>query len=181
LNEERKQWAEAGHAWLAASQSAPDAEHRDQYLAERTKIEQLRLDDEEEQRRKEAAAKAAETERLKAEARQEIARIEARANSRPVDNSAPTVDWADINPDPVKLTGTLIRVECTGNQKFLSVKAADGKVTRLALPEAAGAALKGEPALACGSSRQRPLAVTYQPSADSKKAISGEVTEIELR
>ena len=36
---DQKQYAEAGRAWLAAAQAAPDVQHREQYLASRGQID----------------------------------------------------------------------------------------------------------------------------------------------
>src|SRR6185437_597409 len=78
LNEVQKHWAEAGRAWMAASVAATDPAKREEYLQARLKIEQQRLDDEAAERAKNAAEKAAEINKLKAQARQEIATAEAR-------------------------------------------------------------------------------------------------------
>ena len=55
---DQKQYAEAGRAWVAAAQAAPDVQLREQYLTARGQIEQQRLDAEDAERRKDAAAKA---------------------------------------------------------------------------------------------------------------------------
>ena len=60
---DRKQFAEAGRAWVAAAQAAPDVQHREQYLSARGMIETQRLDAEDVERRRDAAAKAAEIDR----------------------------------------------------------------------------------------------------------------------
>ena len=125
---DQKQYAEAGRAWVAAAQAAPDVQLREQYLAARSQIEQQRLDAEDAERRKEAAAKAAEINRLKDQARKELADLEARVNTRPLSaqEAANTVDFDDAFASE-KLTGSLVRVECTGKQLRLSVKNDDGQ------------------------------------------------------
>src|SRR6202167_5586358 len=120
---------------MAASQAAPNAGLREQYLAARGEIEQQRLDAEDAEKRKEAAAKAAEIDRLKNQARKELADLEARVNTHPLSPQevANTVDYDDAFASE-KLTGSLVRVECTGKQLRLSVKNDEGQTLTLLVP-----------------------------------------------
>ena len=94
LNEGQKHWAEAGRAWTAAAEATTDPVKRDTYLKARGAIEQQRLDDLEAEKKRDADAKAAEIERLKTEARKEIADAETRANAQNTkkNDNAPVVD-----------------------------------------------------------------------------------------
>ena len=68
---DQKQFAEAGRAWVAAAQAAPDDAHRNAYLNNRGQIDEQRLHAEDEERRKQIEAQTRELDQLKAEARKE--------------------------------------------------------------------------------------------------------------
>ena len=179
---DQKQYAEAGRAWLAAAQAAPDVEHREQYLASRGQIEQLRLDDEAAIRRREAAARQAEIDKLKNDARKELAELEARANARPLtkDDQAKTVDWTEIHGGAT-VTGTLVKVQCVARQFQLDVKDDSGKVQRLLVADPSMLEITGgDGTLSCSLPKARAVIITYKPSAE-RKGFSGEVTGIEYR
>jgi tetratricopeptide (TPR) repeat protein len=181
---DQKQYAEAGRAWLGAAQAAPDVPRREQALTARGQIDQLRLDDEYEIRRKDAAAKAADIDRLKSQARKEIADMEARVNTRPMskDEAAKIVDWADVNSLGETLKGTLVRVDCAGKQLTLNVKDAGGKVQRLLVSDPTHVEIKGgDGTFHCGDQKARRVTVVYNPSVSDRKGVLGEVTGIELR
>jgi tetratricopeptide (TPR) repeat protein len=180
---DQKQYVEASRAWMAAAQSAPDAAHREQYLSARGQIDQFRLDDEDAIRRRETAAKAAEIDRLKAQAKKELNDLEARANSRPMskDELANTVDWTEINGGAT-LDGSLTRVECVGRQLRLEVKDGKGQIQRLLVPNASQIEMTGAGAeLPCGVQKPRTVRITYKPAKDTRKGFTGEATVIEFR
>jgi hypothetical protein len=183
LCEDQKQYAEAGRAWMAAAQAAPDPGHREQYLAARGQIDQLRLDDEDAERRKEAAAKAADIERLKAQARKELADIEKRANSKPLsrEEASKAVDWWEVNGGGTA-SGTLVRIECLGKQFRLEVKGNDGKIQRFLLADPSHIEVSGgEMTFGCGAQKPRPIRIGYKPTPDGSKGVTGEITGIELK
>jgi Tfp pilus assembly protein PilF len=179
---DQKQYAEAGRAWVAAAQAAPDVQLREQYLSARGQIEQQRLDAEDAERRRDAAAKTAEIDRLKAQARKELADLEARANTRPLSaqEAANTVDFDDAFASE-KLTGSLVRVECSGKQLRLSVKNDDGQTVNLVVPNPQHFEIKGGDSLICGVQKPRRVTVSYKPSKTPKQAIAGEATGIEFQ
>jgi tetratricopeptide (TPR) repeat protein len=180
---DQKQYAEAGRAWLAAAQSAPDVPRREQALTARGQIDQLRLDDEDAIRRRETAAKAAEIDRLKSQARKEIADMEARVNTRPLskEEAAKVVDWADVNSLGDKVTGTLIRVDCAAKSMTLNVKDSHGKLQRLLVSDPSHVEMKGgDGTFHCGDQKPRRVIVQYNPAL-IEKGILGEVTGIEFR
>jgi len=179
---DQKQYAEAGRAWVAAAQAAPDVQLREQYLTARGQIEQQRLDAEDAERRKDAEAKAREIDRLKNEARKELADLEARVNTRPLSaqEAANTVDFDDAFASE-KLTGSLVRVECAGKQLRLSVKNDQGQTVSLVVPNAQQFEIKGGESLICGVQKPRRVTVTYKPSKTAKQAIVGEATGMEFQ
>ncbi len=184
----QKQYAEAGRAWVAAAQAAPDVQLREQYLTARSQIEQERLEAEDAERRRDAEAKAKEIDRLKAEARKELADLEARANTRPLsreDAAAKTVDWFD-NSGSQKISGVLVRVDCIGKQLRLHVKDDDGKTQSLLVPDPQQFEIAGAAALTCGAQKSPRVTVSYKPAATpaggvSAKSAGGEATAIEFQ
>ncbi len=171
LCQDEKQYAEAGRAWLAAAQSAPNPAMRDQYLAARAQIDQLRVEDEDVIRRRAALMKAAEIDRLKSQAKLELAAIEARANGKALSKEeiAKAVDWDEIHGGEVTADATLIRSDCTGKQLRLQVKDAAGKIQNYVVPNpalitiTAGAGYQGDATLPCGGAQKpRPVRITLQ-------------------
>jgi hypothetical protein len=184
---EQKQYAEAGRAWMAASQAAPNVQLREQYLSARGQIEQQRLDDEDTERRKEAAAKAADIDRLKNEARKELAELEARANTSPLSaaEKAKTVEWFGDSGGQ-KITGSLVRVDCTGKQLRLAVKDNDGQTVNLVVPDPKQFEIRNGDSLICGAQKAMThVTVSYKPASKTPKqdakAVAGEATLIEFQ
>lgn len=180
---EQKQYAEAGRAWVAAAQAAPSVQLREQYLTARGQIEQQRLDAEDAERRRDAAAKAAEINRLKNEARQELAQLEARANTRPLsaEEKAKTVEWFDDSNAP-KVSGNLMRVDCAGKQLRLGLRSDDGKMLTLLVPDTQQFEIKGGDTLSCGVQKARHVIVAYKAASkgDAAKGIAGEAISMEF-
>jgi tetratricopeptide (TPR) repeat protein len=178
---DQKQYAEAGRAWVAAAQAAPDVQLRERYLTARGQIEQQRLDAEDEERHKEAEAKAREINRLKDEARKELADLEARVNTHPLSaqEAANTVDFDDAFASE-KLTGSLVRVECTGKQLRLNVKNDDGQTVTLLVPDPKQLEIKGGESLICGAQKPRRVTVSYKPASKGSKK-DAEATGIEFQ
>ena len=179
---DQKQYAEAARAWTAASVAAPDPLLRDQYLTARANIETQRLAGEDAARRRDADEKAREIERLKAQARNELAQMEARANARPLSaaDAARTVDWYDKDSDG-SLTGTLLRVECTGKSQRLVVKDEEGKTQTILVADPTQLLIQGgEAALTCGTQKSRKVTVAYKHSDAAGKGILGEATGLEF-
>jgi len=175
---ELKQYAEAGRAWMAAAQSAPNAGLRDEYLNARGQIEQQRLDAEDAERRKEAAEKAAELEKLKNDARKEVAALEARTNTHPLtpEERAKVVPWFD-DPGTQKVTGSLVRVECTGRKLRLSLKDEKGQTQIFVVPDTQQLEIRNGDSLTCGAQKAVRVMISYKPA----KTGPGEATLIEFQ
>ena len=178
---DQKQYAEAGRAWVAAAQAAPSVQLREQYLTARGQIEQQRLDAEDEERHRDVLAKELEMDRLKNDARKELADLEARVNTRPLSaqEAANTVDFDDAFASE-KLTGSLVRVDCAGKQLRLSVKNDEGQTVTLVVPDPKQFEIKGGDSLTCGAQKPRRVTVSYKPSK-SKQPVAGEATGIEFQ
>lgn len=182
LCETQKQFAEAGRAWLAAAQAAPDAQRREASLSARGQIDQLRLDDEDAQRRKEATAKAADLERLKEQARRELVELEARANKNPISRAeaAQALDWWEANGGG-SVTGTLIAIDCVSGTMQFTVKDKAGKVTRAIANTAADVEVRGgKMIVACGPQKERQVKLIWKPLPGPHKGVAGEAAVIEL-
>jgi len=179
---DQRQYAEAGRAWVAAAQAAPDPQQRARYLGLRGQIDELRMEDEAAERRKEAAAAAADMERLKAQARKEIADLEARTNTKPLskEEAGKTVGWDEIYGSE-SVSGTLVRIECVGKLLRLEVKDDAGKVQRLLVSDPSQVEITGPDAtLGCGPRKPRPVTIGYKPGKE-KNGVTGEATRIEFR
>jgi tetratricopeptide (TPR) repeat protein len=181
-----KQYAEAGRAWVSAAQSTADVQRREQYLTARSQIDQLRLADEDAERRKETEAKAREIDRLKTDARRELAELEARVNTRPLsrEEASKTVDWIETDKED-KVTGTLVRVDCMGKQLRLNVKDDAGKTQALLVSDPAhlfvdAGQQASQTTLSCGVQKPRRVTVTYR-AAKSKAGLAGEATGLEFQ
>jgi len=181
LNEGQKHWAEAGRAWMAASVAATDPAKREEYLQARLKIEQQRLDDEAAERAKNAAEKAAEINKLKAQARQEIAAAEARANAqnKTKDDGAPVMDWWGDAKLPV-LNGSLTRVDCGEGQLRLQVRETSGAVRTMLIADPNSVEVRGgEMKFSCGPQKPRAVTIHYKPSKVA--GVYGEVAGFEYK
>ncbi|HXJ43692.1 MAG TPA: hypothetical protein VNH18_30695, partial [Bryobacteraceae bacterium] len=168
--QDQKQFAEAARAWLLAAHSAPTDAKREQYLAARLQIDQLRLDDEAAIRRREAAEKAAEIERLKSQARKEIADLEARSSRKPLtkDEAAKVVDWDEVHASAT-VEGTITRAACVGKELRVDIKDASGKLLRFRAATTAQLEITGgNGTLACGPQKARPVTIGYRPLKDDK-------------
>jgi len=176
-----KQYAEAGRAWMAAAQAAPNADLREQYLSARSHIEEQRLAAEDAERRREAAAKAAEMDRLKNEARKELAQLEARANGNPLSAEEKTkvVEWFD-DSGTQKLTGSLVRVQCAGKQLRLSVKNDAGETLTFLVPDAKQFEIRNGDSLACGAQKPMAVSISFKPAAKGSKD-AGEATLLDFQ
>ena len=182
LCETEKYYAEAGRAWVAAAQAAPDVAKRDEYLALRGRIESLRLDDEDAIRRADATEKLAELGKLKAEAQEEVRRLEARANKVPLagGQAAAAVAWWDETGE--KITGLLVKIDCVGREFRLEVKDERGATQKLLLRDRGKVAVSGgEMTFVCGVQKPRAVVIAFQPVKDAAKGTAGEVTAIELK
>lgn len=176
-----KQYAEAGRAWMAAAQAAPNADLREQYLSARSHIDEQRLNAEDAERRKEAAAKAAEIDRLKNEARKELAQLEARANADPLSAEEKTkaVEWFD-DSGTQKLTGSLVRVQCSGKQLRLSVKKDNGETVTFLVPDPKQFEIRNGDSLACGVQKPMRVSISFKPAAPNSAPSSKDAGEATL-
>ncbi|MDP9052895.1 MAG: hypothetical protein M3N93_01120 [Acidobacteriota bacterium] len=178
---DQKQYAEAGRAWIAAAQAAPDVQHRERYLSARGQIATQRLDAEDAERRKDTLAKAAEIDRLKADARKELADLEARVNTKPLtaQEAAGAVEWFG-DSGAAKLTGTLLRVDCPGKQLHLIVKNDEAQTLDLLVPDTREFEIGRGESLTCGAQRPRRVIVHYKPVPTTSK-LAGQAVGLEFQ
>ncbi len=177
LSEGQKQWADAGRGWLGASEATSDPKLRAEYVAARNLIEQKSIDDEAAKRHQEAAAKEADINRLKTEARREVAALEARANQQnpKSKDNAPVVDWWE--DDSLTFTGSLMRVDCIGKTLRLMVGAKTFELSDPSNVNVRG----GQISFSCGVQKPRNIVVHYKPLMTPVNGIAGEITGIEYQ
>lgn len=176
---DQRQYAEAGRAWVAAAQAAPDPRLREQYLNARGRIEQQRLDAEDAERRQAAEARERDINRLKDQARKELAEAEARANTNPLPAAdvSKAVEWFGDSGN-AKVSGILLRVDCNGKQLRLSVKDDSGKTQSLLVPDTGQFEIKGADTLSCGAQKARRVTVSFKPPAQpGRKGVRSEPPE----
>ena len=179
---DQKQYAEAGRAWMAASLAAPDSKLRAQYLAARGSIDEQRLAAEDVERRRAAAEKAREIDRLKNDARKELADLESRVNTRKLSpqEAARTVDWFDNGADGT-VTGTLLKVDCVGKTARLSVKDEQGNTQIFQVKDPTQLLMQGGDAtLNCGVQKPRKIRLAYKLSIPPVKGVSGEAVGLDF-
>lgn len=176
---DQAQYAEAGRAWVAAAQAAPDVRLREQYLTARGQIEQQRLEAEDQERHRDAMAKQMEIDRLKRDAQKEIEDLEARVNTDPLSKEqvAKAVPWFDDSGSE-KIAGVLTRVDCNGKQIRLTVKGDQGKTQVFLVPDTAQFEIKDGATLTCGAQKSRRVIVSYKPG--EAKSGSTEATRMEF-
>jgi hypothetical protein len=179
---DQKQYAEAGRAWMAASLAAPDSKLREQYLASRGGIDELRLAAEDIERRQAAEEKKRELDRLKNDARKELADLEARVNTRKMSpqDAARTVDWFENGADST-VTGTLVKVDCVGKTARLSVKDEQGNTQIFQVKDPTQLLMQGGDAtLSCGVQKPRKVRVAFKYSIPPVKGVSGEAIGLDF-
>lgn len=177
-------YAEAAKAWREGEQAAVDPAVREKMRQARQSIEQQRLDYEEAEKRRQAEEDARELEKLKAQARAEVAALEKKYSDRPAKPGETVVPWWD-GPQPTgKVTGTLKQVDCIGKQARLIVQGDDKKLVRLLVTDPAKIVITGgggEAGLGCGVQKPRAVVIGYFPKSNSRLATAGEVATIEFQ
>ena len=167
---DQKQYAEAGRAWVAAAQAAPDVQLREQYLTARGQIEQQRLDAEDRGAAQGRRGERAGNRPPESGGAQRTCDLEARVNTRPLSakEAAKTVEWFDDSGSE-KITGILMRVDCNGKQLRLSVKNDEGKTLSLLVPDTQQFEIKDGETLTCGAQKTRRVIVSYKPARSESK------------
>ena len=167
-------------SWLRAEDSAPTEAERERVHKLRIDSEGERLEAAEQQRRRERdAVHLADQQAQQAES-DRISAAEQKANqsvtgSAGAGDAAGAVPW-DSLVKQTKLAGTLTRVDCLRHGFRLSITARSGSVTRLFLPDAAGASL------ACGAQAPPPhVSLEYRATPNDDLHTVGDVTTFQLR
>jgi tetratricopeptide (TPR) repeat protein len=180
----RKDFREAGRAWAAAEQAAPDEACRVRIRELRAQEESRRKQEEEAERLRAAEEKRRELERLKEQALASIQAALERANrANPPAPAGKVEPWWDDPRPRQKAEGTLERVDCLGKQARLVIQTATSRPLRLLIREPSGVVIVGggDRNLACGPQRGgRKIRVEYVVQTDSRLATAGEVLLIEF-
>jgi hypothetical protein len=177
-------YGDAAKAWTSAEQAATDPAARAEMHRARLSIEEQRLDYEAEERRRKAEEEARELDKLKAEARAELHRAEARMNQGSAPSTEKPMAWSDFPHPTGKISGVLKQVDCLPKQQArLTVESADHKLVKLLVADPGKVAFTGarDTTLSCGVQKNRPVTIEYFPKTDSKLATAGEVATIEFQ
>ena len=179
----RNDYGAAAKAWRSGEQAATDPAERERMHKARMGIEQQRLDYEEAERRRAAAEKERELEKLKAEARAEVKRLETKFNQGAPKGDDKPVPWWDGPAPSGKARGLLRQVDCLGRQVRIVIETDGQKPLKLIAPDPSRVMLVGggEKELACGPQKVRRVAVEYFPRNDAKLGTAGEVAVIEFQ
>jgi hypothetical protein len=176
-------YGEAAKAWRSGEQAATDPAERERMHQARMSIEQQRLDYEEAEKRRDAEEKAREIEALKAKARAEIHKAEAKFSDGPPPGDK-AVPWWDGPKPEGKVSGTLKQVDCLPKQQArLSIEDAAHKLVKLLVADPSKVVYtgNGEVSLGCGVQKPRQIRVEYFPKANARLATAGEVATIEFQ
>ena len=165
---DQNRFTDAARAWRAAEQNAPDVSTRAKMEQAWRGMENRRLDFEISQRKQAEADEKAKIDQLKAKAAAQLHAAEARFSKIPEDTGPAPVPWDEVMP--VELKGVLKQVECTGSRTRVTIAAADGTVTKLAVKVRKG--------LVCGSAPNRAVSVEYLKRTDEKLGTAGEIEKL---
>jgi hypothetical protein len=176
-------YSEAAKAWRGAEQAATDPKVREEMHTARMAVEENRLNYEAAERQRDAEEKAREIEKLKAEARAELHKSEAKFSEGSAQPAGKVVPWWDGPKPGGTVTGMLRQVDCLGTQARLLIDTADKKTVRLLVSDPSKVAYSGsgQVALGCGVQKPRRVTIEYVPKANAKLATVGEVATIEFQ
>ena len=185
LQDSNKQFADAAKSWAAAERATGDPESRERIRAQRMAGEQKRME-------ADLAAKAEarrrteeEMDRLRNSALAKIREAESKANA-----GRPTLDPTKLDvykegTATKKVSGSLIRVECIGQQARLVISPGkSGKNTVVMVQDPAKVVMSGggEKSFGCGLQKPaRNVTVEYSPRSDVKAGIAGDAVMIEFQ
>jgi hypothetical protein len=179
-----EQYADAEKSWMVAERSAAND-------AERERIHKTRIDFEEEraafeiaEKKRLAEERAAELQRIKDSAANEVHAAERAANQRmgglkPGETAQQW--WTD--PDGQKVSGTLTRVDCMTDSMRLTVQPASGTAVRLMIRDPNKLTVKGtgQAEFACGIQKPaRKINLVHNGKPDTKLTTAGDVLVVEF-
>jgi hypothetical protein len=177
-------YGEAAKAWRSGEQAAIDPAERERMHQARMAIEQQRLDYIEAEKRREAEEKSREIETLKAQARADLRKAEAKFSDSANPPGDKAVPWWDGPRPEGKVSGTLKQVDCLPKQQArLSIEDASHKVVKLLVADPSKVVYtgNGEVSLGCGVQKPRKITVEYFPKANARLATAGEVATVDFQ
>jgi hypothetical protein len=181
--EANSQFGEAAKSWTAAERATDDPTARTRIREARTASEDRRVQQQIAARDEARRKSEQEIQDLRNRALMEIRKAEARANEgKPVIDPRTLAEYKE-GAQTSKLSGTLQRVECLGNQAKLHI-ASGREVTRILVPDGAKVEITGggQRSLVCGVQKPaRAVVVQYTPKNDPKQGTAGEAATIEFR
>lgn len=169
------QAAAAQGSWFRAEESAATPAERERLHKERLDSEQERLDAEENAAKRERDQTREEDERAQQSEMERIRAAEERANKDKDNSPVQAVPWSDVTPQK-HLLGTLLSVDCLGNNARLQVKDKHGSSILLLLKNVR------ESGLACGAQTpSRVVSITYSAQPDDRFQTAGLITSLKLQ
>jgi hypothetical protein len=177
------QFTEADKSWAAAMKAAPNE-------AERNRLKQVRLDQDERRAAYEAAEKkriseeqARDLQRVKDSAAAEVKAAQDATNKKlgALKSDQKPVEWWE-NPSGEKVSGALARVDCLNGPIRLTINIDGGGAIRLLIRDPDHLSVPGGPAkFGCGVQRPpRKIKVVYNLKADAKMDTVGDVAFVDF-
>jgi hypothetical protein len=179
------QYADADKSWAAALKAAPTDAERERIRQVRIAQEEKRADFEAAEKKRIADEKAAELQRLKDNAAAEVHAAEQAMNKKLgglKPGEKPEAWWDD--PPGEKLSGSLAKVDCLpGGPMRLTINIDGGGTIRLLIRDPNHLAVKGanEARFGCGVQKPvRKIRVIYAQKADAKMDTVGDIAMVEF-
>jgi hypothetical protein len=179
-----EQYADAEKSWMVAERSAANDAERERIHKSRTDFEEERAAFEIAERKRLAEERAAELQRIKDGAAEEVHAAERAANRRMgglKPGETAQAWWAD--PDGQKVSGNLTRVDCLNDTMRLTVQPTSGAAVRLLIRDPNKLTVKGtgQAEFACGVQKPlRKINVVHNGKPDSKLTTAGDVLVVEF-
>ena len=182
-----KNYPEAQKAWAGAERACANDEERARIHQVRLQAEADRMDFEAAEKKRIAEEHEREMQRLKAASDASIHAAEEEARKKMNADGAPPPKpegWLEDMQGNASVEGSFEKLDCLGKQARVTIRAADGKLAQLLIPDPGQIVIVGggEKALGCGVQKPaRKVVVQYVAKPDAKLKTTGEVTSIEFR
>ena len=179
-----EQYADAEKSWVMAERSAVNQEERERVHKARIDLEEERAAFEIAEKKRLAAERAAELQRIKDSAADEVHAAEAAANARMGglnSGQAPVAWWNDANGQ--KLSATLTRVDCLAESLRLTLQPASGAPVKLLVRDPNKLSVKGsnEAQFACGVQKPaKKINLVHDGKPDAKLGTAGDILLVEF-
>jgi hypothetical protein len=181
--EAAEQFDDAAKSWARAEIAAPNEDERSRIHVARTEESEKRAEYDIELKKRLAALRAADLERIKKDAADEVHAAEAAANARLgglKQGEKPVAWWTQEQGEYV--TGTLTRIECLSGSMRFTIQTASNATLRLAVEDPKQLTVRdGTAEFACGVQRPtRKIGVVHDGKPNAKLSTTGNVKVVEF-